>query len=85
MHISSEYSAIDCLLNELNHRYKNRIQTSTRFFYFILLIYSFIYIFIYLIFSVCEPCQEKKKYGMTGSVIKHMLFSHINSKCQVTL
>lgn len=34
-------------------------------------------------YNGCDSCQEKRNIGQTECMIKYILFSHINSRCQV--
>uniref|UniRef100_A0A0L8G2U1 Integrase zinc-binding domain-containing protein n=1 Tax=Octopus bimaculoides TaxID=37653 RepID=A0A0L8G2U1_OCTBM len=40
---------------------------------------------IKLFLSVCELSQQKRNKGKKGTVVKPMVFSHFNSRCQVDL
>ncbi|XP_077289531.1 KRAB-A domain-containing protein 2-like [Arctopsyche grandis] len=35
--------------------------------------------------NICEPCLQKRKTEKKGLVVKPMIFSHFNSRCQVDL
>lgn len=40
---------------------------------------------IKIFLNFCESCQQKRKAGRKGVVVKPMIFSHMNSRCQVDL
>lgn len=40
---------------------------------------------IKIFLNFCESCQQKRKAGRKGVVVKLMIFSHMNSRCQVDL